>query len=74
MSICEDYDKATATNSAFNNNYTLYESKRNKDKNLSIKEYLDMIKPYMNDIINDHKTEVEWRIHPGDTIMKHKIQ
>ena len=27
-----------------------------KIKKLSPKEYLDMIKPYLSDIINDHKT------------------
>ena len=27
-----------------------------KEKNLSIKKYLNMIKPYLSDIINDHKT------------------
>ena len=26
-------------------------------KNLSIKKYLDMIKTYLSDIINDHKTQ-----------------
>ena len=29
------------------------------DKMLSIKEYLNMIKPYLSDIINDHKTQGE---------------
>ena len=27
-----------------------------KEKKLSIKKYLNMIKPYLSDIINDHKT------------------
>ena len=30
-----------------------------KDKTLFIKEYLDMIKQYLSDIINDHKTQDE---------------
>ena len=42
---------------AFNGNYIQYESRGNKGKNLSIKKYLDMIKPYLSDIINDHKTK-----------------
>ena len=29
------------------------------DKMLSIKEYLNIIKPYLSDIINDHKTQGE---------------
>ena len=71
MSIDEDYYKPIITNSTFNNNYIQYESKGNKDKNLSIKEYLDMIRPYLSDIINDHKTQGGWRIHSGNSIIKH---
>ena len=41
---------------AFNSSYIQYETKGDKGKNLSIKEYLNMIKPYFSDIINDHKT------------------
>ena len=26
------------------------------------KEYLDMIRPYLSDMINDHKTRREWKI------------
>ena len=74
MSIDEDYYKPIIANSAFNYNYIQYESKRNKDKILRISENLDMIKPYLNDIINDHKTQGEWRIHLGNTIIKHKTQ
>ena len=33
-----------------------------------------MIKPYLSDIINDHKTQGEWRIHLGNTIIKHETQ
>ena len=50
------------TKSAFNGNYIEYESKGDKDKNLSPKEYLDMIRPYLSDMINDHKTRREWKI------------
>ena len=34
--------------------------KGNKDKILSIKEYLNIIKPYLSDIIDYHKEE--WKI------------
>ena len=54
LSESKDY-KAIKTNSAFNSNYIEYKSKEDNDKNLSPKEYLDMIKPYLSDIINDHK-------------------
>ena len=67
MSIDEDYYKPIKTNSAFNNNYIQYESKGNKGKILTTGEYLDMIRPYLGDIINDHKTHGEWRIHSGNT-------
>ena len=30
--------------------------KGDKDKNLWPKEYLDMIRPYLSDMINNHKT------------------
>ena len=49
--------------SVFNNNYIQYESIGDKDKNLSIKEYIDIIRPYLSDIINNHKTQGEWKIH-----------
>ena len=74
MSIDEDYYKPITTNSAFNNNYIQYEIKGNKD-NISItNEYLDMIRPYLSDLINDHKAQGEWKIHSGNTIMKHKTE
>ena len=31
-------------------------------KDLSPKEYLHMIRPYLRDMINDHKTRREWKI------------
>ena len=55
LSIDEDYYKPRKTNDAFNSNYIEYESKGNKNKTLSIKEYLNMVRPCLNDIINDHK-------------------
>ena len=70
MSIDEDYYKPIINNSAFNNNYIQYESKGNKAKILTISEYLDMIRPYLSEIISHHKTQGEWRIHSGSTIIK----
>ena len=70
MSTEEDYYKPSITNGAFNSNYIQDESKGNKDKVLTPSEYLDMIRPYLSDIINDHKSQVttehkaqsEWKI------------
>ena len=56
LSIDEDYYKPIITKDAFNNNYIQYESKGDKRKNQSIKKNLKMIRPYLSDIINDHKT------------------
>ena len=72
MSNDEDYYKPIITNNAFNNNYIKYESKGNKYKILTINEYLDMIRPYLSDRINDHKTQGKWKIHSGNTITEHK--
>ena len=44
--------------SYFNSNYVEYRS----DGFLSIKEYLDEIRPYLSDIINEHKNKDEWKI------------
>ena len=57
--INEDYYKPVKTKSAFNNNYIEYESREDKDKNLSPKEYVDMIRPYLRDMINNHKTPLK---------------
>ena len=71
------------TKSAFNGNYIEYESKGDKDKNLSPKEYLNIIKLYLSNMINDHKTQSEWKIqltkqinfisskYPGETRTMH---
>ena len=74
LSVNEDYYKPIIINSAFNNNFIQYESMGYKDKNLSAKKYHHMIRPYLNDVINDHKTQGERRIHSGNTIIKLKTQ
>ena len=60
--VDEDYYKPIKIKSASNGNYIKYESKGDKDKNLLPKEYLDMIGSYLSDMINDHKTRIEWEI------------
>ena len=55
----EDNYKPIRIGNAFSSNYIEYKSNRDKDKTLSIKDYLDEIKPYLSDI-NDHKTHGEW--------------
>ena len=68
VSTFEDYYRPTKTKSAFNGNYIEYESKGDKDKNLSPKEYVNMIRPYLNDVINDHKTPKNVRFHSRNEV------
>ena len=44
----------------FNNNYLEYRSEGNDS--LSFEEYLNLIKTYLNDLINMHKNKGEWKI------------
>ena len=74
LSIDEDYYKPIITKGTFKNNYIQYETRGNKGKILRTSEYLDMIRPYLSNIINDHKTQGKWRIHSGNTIIKHETQ
>ena len=74
MSTDEDNHKPIITNVASSNNYIQYESKGDKDKILTPNEYLDIIRRYLSDIINNHKTQDEWRIQSDNTIIKHKTQ
>ena len=62
LSISGDYYKPIEGNNTFDNNYIQYESKGDKDKILSIREYLNMIRPYLVDMINYHKNQSEWKI------------
>ena len=50
LPVDEDYYKLIITNFAFNNSYIQYESKGNKDKILTPREFLDMVRPYLSDI------------------------
>ena len=66
MSIDEDYYKPIIGKSAFDGTYIQYERKGDKGKNISIKKYLNIIKPYLIDIINEHKTHGLVRYHSGN--------
>ena len=51
---------------SFNENYKYYKSRGDKQKKLSIEQYLDMIEPYLSDLINENKAiennSNEWKI------------
>ena len=57
-----DYYEPKEVKSAFDGGYVLYESKGDKDNNLSIDEYFDIIRPYLRDMIDNHKARGEWKI------------
>ena len=64
----KDYYKPIRNGNAFSSNYIEYESNGDKNKSLSIKEYLDKVKTYLIDLIDYHKTQGEWKIHLTMTI------
>ena len=67
-----DYYKPIRTDDGFagrRNNYIEYKSKGDRYENLSPEEYLKMIRPYLRDLINDHKpiTELSNEANNSDT-------
>ena len=62
----DDYYKPILVKSSFKENYKYYESRGDKDKKLSVKQYLYKIMPYLSDLINEHKANEnnsnEWKI------------
>ena len=61
----DDY-KPILANSSFNESYKEYESRGDKDKTLSIEQYLNKIIPYLKELINNDKAinngSNEWKI------------
>ena len=61
-----DYYKPILVKSSFKENYKYYESRGDKDKKLSVKQYLYKIMPYLSDLINENKAiennSNEWKI------------
>ena len=57
-----DYYMPKEVKSAFDGSYVLYESNGDKDAKLSIDEYFNIIRPYLKDMIDDHKSKDEWKI------------
>ena len=57
-----DYYKPTINDKGFDgreNNYIEYRSKGDRCENLSPKKYLNVIRPYLRDLINEHKPIME---------------
>ena len=57
----DDYYKTMLIKRSFKNSYKYYESKGDRGKNLSVKQYLYIIMPYLRDLRNDHNSK-EWKI------------
>ena len=50
----EHYYKPILVKSSFKKNYKYYESRGDKEKGLSVKQYLNKITPHLYGLINDH--------------------
>ena len=72
LSIDEDYYRPIGTKSAFNGNCIEYESRRDINKNLIPEEYLNTIRPYLSDMINDHKIHGTLKVYSGNKIIDWK--
>ena len=59
----EDYYEPKEIKSAFDGNYILYKSRGDKDAKLALYEYFEKNKPYLKDMIDNHKAKGEWKIH-----------
>ena len=58
----ENYYKPVRVNSFWSNNCIEYKSNSDKDKILSVEEYLNKIRPYLKHIINNFKNSHTWKI------------
>ena len=58
----DDYYIPIRIGNIWNNNYIEYESNSDKNKNLSLKEYLSEIKPYLGDIIINLQKSSTWKV------------
>ena len=57
-----DYYKPVSISSLWSKNYIEYESNGERIKKLSLKEYLNKIRPYFKNIIINLKTSDTWKI------------
>ena len=58
----EDYYEPVEIKSAFDNSYIQYESRGDRDANLSLAEYLNIIIPYLREMTDNHKDRGKWKI------------
>ena len=58
----EDYYEPLEIKSTLEGSYLQYESRGDSDDNLLLEEYINIIRPYLRDMINNHKAQGEWSI------------
>ena len=58
----ENYYKPVRLNNFWNKNYSEYKSNSDKNRIISVEENLNKIKPYLRDLVNDHKQSDTWKI------------
>ena len=58
----KDYYETKRVSNFWNNNYIEYESNDDKNRDLSLDEYISNIKPYLRNIIIDHQGSDTWKI------------
>ena len=57
-----NYCKPVRVSKFWSNSYIEYESNGNRNKTLSVEEYLNKLRPYFKDIINNFKKSDTWKI------------
>ena len=58
----EDYYEPERVSNFWNNNYIKYKHNGDKNRNLSLDEYLNKIEPYLRNIITDLQNLDAWKI------------
>ena len=58
----DNYYKPVRVRNFSSNNYTKHKSNSNRNKTLSVQEYLTKTRPYLKDIINNLKKSDVWKI------------
>ena len=57
----KSYYKPVRVKKFWSNNYIEYESNSNRNKTLSVKEYLNKVRPYLKDFINNINNSDTWK-------------
>ena len=58
----QSYYKPVRVSNFWSNNYIEHESNSDRNKTLSVEEYLNKIRPYLKDILNNLKKSDTWKI------------